>query len=277
MRNSKLKIFLRNKLAIVGAAGIFLILFTALAAPWLAPYDPLAQDPYQTLAAPMTKNFLGTDYHGRDVLSRVIHGAKISLLVSVTAIGLGLVVGTLFGVSAGYLGGLVESLIMRTVDILMCFPTLVLGVAVMTMLGSGVNKVIWCIAIVMAPRFARLAYGSTLSIKKKEYIEAAQAISAPLYRVIILHILPNIFGEILVVAVLWLGTAIQIEASLSFIGIGVPPPNPTWGNMIRAGMEYLPIASWISIFPGIAIFITIISFNMFGDGIRDIADPKLYR
>ena len=275
MQIQKLKIFLRNKLSLIGTVGILIILFMALTAPWIAPFDPVAQDSYNALKPPMEKHLLGTDYHGRDVLSRVIHGARISLLVSVTAISIGLIFGVVLGMMAGYLGGITETCIMRSVDIFMCFPTLILGVAVMTMLGSGVSKVIWCIAIVMIPRFARLAYGSTLSIKNKEYIEAAQAISAPTHRIFLLHILPNIFGEILVVAVLWLGTAIQIEASLSFIGIGVPPPTPTWGNMIRSGMEYLPIASWISIFPGIAILITILSFNMLGDGLRDIADPKL--
>ena len=276
MLPKRLAVFKRNKLAVVGTVGAIILLLTAVFGPLIVSNDPLEQDPYHTLESPRRGNLFGTDNHGRDILSRVIYGARVSLLVSITAIALGLAVGTTVGITAGYLGGVTEIVIMRTVDVMMCIPSLILGIAIMAILGSGLSKVIFCIAIVMAPRFARLAYGSTLGIKHKEYIESARSISAPRTRIFLFHILPNIFGEILVVAVLWMGTAIQIEASLSFIGVGIAPPIPTWGNMIRTGMDYLGGAPWISIFPGLAIFCTIFFFNMLGDGIRDIADPKLY-
>jgi peptide/nickel transport system permease protein len=254
-----------------------MILVLATLAPWIAPYDPLEQNLYHTLNPPSKQNLLGTDHQGRDILSRVLYGARISLLVSIASVLIGAFVGVFAGMFAAYSGGKIGSLIMRSVDIMMCFPTLVLGIAVMALLGSGLLKVVFCIAIVMSPRFTRIAYGSTLSVKNAEYIEAARSINVCQIRMFLLHILPNIFGEILVVGILWMGTAMQIEASLSFIGIGVPPPIPTWGNMIRTGMEFLPIASSISIAPGVAIFITILSLNILADGMRDISDPKLYK
>jgi peptide/nickel transport system permease protein len=266
-----------NPVGSIGLIGLAVITGLAVLAPLLPLADPLAHQPYDTLAAPSLAHWLGTDNQGRDVLSRVIFGARTSLAVAVASIGMALVVGTFFGVLAGYYRGLTEMVIMRVADSLMAFPALILGVAIMAILGSGMDKVILCMTVVMAPRFTRIAYGSTMAVRVKEYIEAAEAVSAPFRRILLVHIVPNIFSEILVVAILWIGTIIQIEASLSFIGIGVPPPTATWGNMIKAGLDYLPIAPWMALAPSAAIFFTIIFFNMIGDSIRDIVDPKHYR
>lgn len=264
----------RDKLGAFGLVGLTVIAAAAVLAPHLPIADPLAHNSFDTLAAPGDKFPLGSDNQGRDMLSRTLYGARVSLLIALSAIGSAMMLGTLLGVCAGYHRGWTETLIMRLCDSVMAFPALILGIAIMAILGSGVEKVILCLAIVMTPRFARIAYGATMAIRPKEFIEAANAVSAPFLRIMRFHILPNIFSEVLVVAILWIGTAMQIEASLSFIGIGVPPPNPTWGNMIKNGLDYLPIAPWIALVPSAAIFLTIICFNLIGDAIRDLVDPR---
>lgn len=264
----------RDKLGTFGLVGLTTIVGLAVLAPLLPIPDPLAHNPYDTLTEPGSMFSLGSDNQGRDVLARTLYGARISLLISLTAIGGAMIAGTLLGVLAGYYRGWTETLVMRLCDSVMAFPALILGIAIMAILGSGLEKVILCLGIVMTPRFARIAYGATMAIRPKEFIEAANAVSAPFPRILWFHILPNIFSEIVVVAILWIGTAMQIEASLSFIGIGVPPPNPTWGNMIKDGLDYLPIAPWMALVPSIAIFLTIIFFNLIGDSIRDLVDPR---
>lgn len=270
-----LRTFRRNKTAVVGAVVAVAVVLVALLAPVISPYDPLKQNVYYRLTPPEGAHLFGTDSYGRDVFSRVIYGARVSLLVGISSVLIGIVVGTILGMVAGFLGGRVEAVIMRTVDVLMCFPDLILGLMVMAVLGPGLFKLILTIGIVMTPRFARMAYGSTLTVKQKDYVEAARAVGTPMGRVLFTHVLPNIFGELLVMATLWTGAAIRIEANLSFIGLGVPPPTPTWGNMIRTGVDYLTNAPWLSVFPGLAILITILAFNMLGDGIRDVTDPRL--
>lgn len=266
-----------NGVAAFALAGLLILLLVAALAPILPIADPLDHDPYNTLARPSAEHMLGTDNQGRDLLARSIHGARVSLLVSIVSIGMAMVLGTIFGVLAGYWRGWTEIAIMRVADSLMAFPALILGIAIMAILGSGIDKVILSLVIVMTPRFTRIAYGATMTVRPREFIEAANAVSAPFHRIFRVHILPNIFSEVLVVGALWIGTAIQIEASLSFIGIGVPPPQPTWGNMIKDGLDYLPIAPWMALVPSAAIFLTIIFFNLVGDSIRDIIDPKHYR
>lgn len=267
--------FLRNKTAVIGSIIAFVMVLMAVSAPWISPYDPLKQDVYYRLTPPEKLHPLGTDLYGRDILSRILWGARVSLLVGTSSVLLGMSLGTIMGMVAAYKGGRVESLIMRGVDVMMSFPDEVLGIMVMVVLGSGLLKLIIAIAILMVPRFARLAHGPTLALKEKDYIDAARALGASDFRIVRRHILPNIFGEVLVMSTLWTATAIRLEANLSFLGLGVPPPTPTWGNMVRTGVEHLINAPWLSVFPGLAILVTVLAFNMMGDGLRDIADPKL--
>jgi peptide/nickel transport system permease protein len=191
------------------------------------------------------------------------------------SVALGLTVGTAMGLTAGYRGGLTGSLIMRGVDVLLAFPTLLTGIMVVAILGPGPDKLIITIGIVLVPRFARLAYGPTLAVKELDFVSAARVIGAGGFRIMTRHILPNIAGEILVAATLWLGTAVMIEASLSFLGLGISPPTPTLGNMIKSGIDRLTLAPWLSLFPGLTVLAVVLAFNMIGDALRDIADPKL--
>jgi peptide/nickel transport system permease protein len=274
-RSKLWRTFKNNKTAVVGAIMALIVLLTAIGAFVLAPYDPLEQDVFHRLTPPERSHLLGTDEYGRDVLSRVIWGTQISLTVGFFSVLLGMVLGTAMGVAAGYSGGLTDSIIMRIVDVLLSFPTLITGILIAAILGSGLVKLIITIGIVFAPRFARMAYGPTLAVKEMEYVSSAKVIGAGSLRIITRHILPNIFGEIMVAGTLWMGTAIMAEASLSFLGLGVSPPTPTWGNMIKSGIDVLSSAPWLSLFPGASILITVLAFNMIGDGLRDIADPKL--
>lgn len=267
--------FKRNKTALVGAVVAVIIIFIAIFAPWLAPHDPLEQDPFVRLTGTTEGHWLGTDDFGRDVFSRIIWGSRVSLVIGLVSVSLGLVVGTGFGMIAGFYRGKVETGIMRSVDVLMCFPDLILAIAVTAALGANLFNLILTIAIVMTPRFARLAHGQVLSITENEYVLSARAVGAKVPRIIVRHIFPNIFGDLLVAATLWVGVAIRLEANLAFIGLGVSPPTPTWGNMIREGIDVMINAPWISMYSGLSILITILAFNMLGDGLRDIADPRL--
>jgi peptide/nickel transport system permease protein len=267
--------FSRNKTALAGGVIALFIFLVAVLAPWISPHDPLEQDPFYRLAGRNEKHWLGTDDFGRDVFSRIIWGSRISLLIGSASVLLGMLLGTAMGMIAGFYGGKSESLIMRATDVMMCFPDLILAIAVTAALGATLMNLIITIGIVMVPRFARLAHGVILSLKESEYIAAARAVGARGPRLILRHIFPNIFGDLLVAGTLWVGEAIRLEANLAFIGLGVQPPTPTWGNMTREGIEVLINAPWISVYSGLSILITILSFNMLGDGIRDITDPKL--
>ena len=267
--------FSRNKTALAGGVIALCIISVAILAPWISPFDPLKQDPFYRLAGSSPKHWLGTDDFGRDVFSRIIWGSRVSLLIGTASVLMGMLLGTMMGMVAGYYGGKPESLIMRSVDVVMCFPDLILAIAVTAALGANLLNLVITIGIVMAPRFARLAHGIILSLKESEYVVAAKAVGAGTPRILVYHIFPNIFGDLLVASTLWVGEAIRLEANLAFIGLGVQPPTPTWGNMTREGVDVLINAPWISIFSGLSILITILSFNMLGDGIRDINDPKL--
>jgi len=266
---------IRNKTALVGGVIALCIVFVAISAPWISPLDPLEQDPYARLMGTTPKHWLGTDDFGRDVFSRIIWGSRISLLIGGASVLLGLLLGTSLGMIAGYYGRKAESLIMRAIDVMMCFPDLILAIAVTAALGSNLLNLIITIGIVMTPRFARLAHGIILSIRENEFVLASRAVGAGVPRILVQHIFPNILGELLVAGTLWVGEAIRLEANLAFIGLGVQPPTPTWGNMTREGVDVLINAPWLSIFAGSSILITILAFNMIGDGIRDITDPKL--
>jgi len=282
--------FVRNRTAVVGLGMAILILCTAILAddwflaaiqgrdaqPLLAPYDPTKQDTLNRLEVPSREHPMGLDNYGRDILSRIIYGARVSLLVGVLSVLLGGVVGTFLGIAAGYTGGKTENLIMRSVDVLMAFPSLIMGLMVLAVLGSGIAKMVVAIGIMLSPAFVRVAHSSTLGIKQNDYILAARGIGVGHLRSLRKHVLPNLLGEIIVLSSVWAASAIRIEASLSFIGLGVSPPTPAWGTMIRDGTQHLTNAPWISLFPGLAILLTVLAFNLLGDGLRDILDPKLY-
>ena len=267
--------FRRNRPALIGAVVTILIMLIAIFAPWIAPHDPLVQDPAIRLEGMTSDHMLGTDDFGRDVLSRIIHGSRVSLVIGLASVLLGMVAGTMLGMIAGYYRGKVETLIMRSVDVMMCFPDLILAIVITAVLGANLVNLVLTLGLVMMPRFARLAHGQLLSLTESEYVLAARSIGFHVPRILGRHIFPNIFGELFVAATLWVGVAIRLEANLAFVGLGISPPTPTWGNMIKEGVDVMINAPWISIYSGLAILITILAFNMLGDGLRDIADPKL--
>jgi peptide/nickel transport system permease protein len=264
----------KNKTTLIGIVLALFIFIVVLLAPWLAPFDPIQQDVSKGDLPPGPVHVLGTDAYGRDILSRIIFGTRISLSIALSAVGIGLTVGTLVGVIAGYKGGLVDAVTIRILDILMTFPTIILGLMVLAVLGSGMFNLAVAIAVAITPRFARIARGSAIALRERDYIQAARALGMSDLRIIFVHIIPNIANEILVVGTLWMATAILQEANLTFIGLGVKPPTPSWGGMIRDGVNQLLSQPWLSIAPGAAIFIVVLAFNMIGDGLRDVMDPK---
>ncbi len=263
-----------NKTTLVGIVLTLFILLVALLAPWLAPFDPIHQNISRGDLPPGPVHILGTDSYGRDVLSRILLGARVSLGIALSAVGLAITIGSLVGVIAGYKGGLVDAITIRVIDMLMTFPTIILGLMVLSVLGSGMFNLTLAISVAITPRFARVARGSAIAMRERDYIQAARALGMSDWRIIFVHVLPNITNEILVISTLWTGTAILQEAGLSFIGLGVKPPTPSWGGMIRDGVNQLLNQPWLSIAPGVAIFIVVLAFNMIGDGLRDVMDPK---
>ncbi len=264
----------QNKTTLVGLVLTTLILLVALFAPWLVPFDPIHQDLMQGDLPPGPVHVLGTDSYGRDVLSRIIMGGRVSLGIALSAVGIALVFGSTLGVVAGYKGGVIDAVTVRFTDLLMTFPTTILGLMVLAVLGSGMVNLSIAIAIAITPRFARIARGSAISLRERDFIQGARALGMSDMRIICKHVLPNISNEVLVVASLWTATAILQEANLSFIGLGVKPPTPSWGGMIRDGVNQLLSQPWLSIAPGVAIFAVVLAFNMIGDGLRDILDPR---
>ncbi len=267
--------FQRNKIAVVGAVLSLGVLVLAVFAPQIAPRDPLSQNLFYRLTAPERDFLFGTDFMGRDVFSRVIVGARMSLLVGLSAVAVGMTFGTMLGMLAAYVRGRVESLLMRVIDVWMSFPDEVLGILAAVMIGTGVGNLIAILGLLLVPRFSRLSYNYTTVMREGEFVSAARAIGVSGTRIVLRHIFPNIRGDVVTMGALWLGTAIRLEANLSFLGVGVPPPTPTWGNMIREGMARIVEAPWISLFPGVALVITVLAFNLLADGLRDISDPRL--
>jgi ABC-type dipeptide/oligopeptide/nickel transport system permease subunit len=267
----------RARLAPFGAAVLVLAVVVALGAPLLAPYDPLAQDLGNTLARPGQRHLLGTDNVGRDVLSRVIWGTRVSLLAGLASVAMAVVVGSLLGVLAGYCGGRVDGLVMRLMDAVLSFPPLVLALALGAVLGAGLTGVLIALGVVYTPTFARLMRGQVLTINTREYVDAARALGAPGWRVAWRHVLPNATTPIVVQASLSVAFAILAEASLSFLGLGIQPPQASWGSMINAGRGYLQQAPWIVFGPGSALFVTVVGLNFVGDAVRDALDPRLTR
>jgi peptide/nickel transport system permease protein len=267
--------FNRNKISWIGLVVLSLLVITALLSPVIAPYNPVEQHLVDQFKHPSSKYWLGTDEYGRDIFSRVVWGSRISLSVGTLSVLLGMVLGGALGIYAGYKGGFWDNIIMRIMDVFMSIPTLLMGLFVVAVLGPSLVNLIAAIALTVAPRFARIARGPTVSIKERDYIEAGRAMGFSDTRIMLIHILPNILGDIMVMGSLWVATAVRIEASLSFIGLGVPPPTPTWGGMVREGFEKILDSPWPSIFPGAFILITVFAFNLIGDGLRDVIDPKL--
>jgi peptide/nickel transport system permease protein len=272
-----IRTFVQNKAALAGLVISMVVVLTCAAAPFLPLPDPVDQSLSQRFKAPSATHPLGTDNFGRDVLSRVIWGGRVSMLVGVLSVLLAMTLGTVIGLVTGYKGGVIDNLTMRMVDVLMCFPTLILGILFMAALGSGITSLIIAIGIAIAPRFARLCRGAVLSVRQNDFVEAARSMGMSDMRIMFRHILPNVLGDVIVMGALWVGAIIITEASLSFIGLGVPPPTPSWGRMVREGLDFMGHAYWVSVYSGGAIFITVVGFNLFGDGLRDILDPKLRR
>lgn len=264
----------RNRLSWVGIGLLLVIVLAAVLAPWLAPHDPLQQNIAYRLEPPSAEFWLGTDSYGRDVLSRLIYGARVSLLVGFVAILIAMCIGSALGILAGYVGGLVDQLIMGLVDVLLSFPTLLLGLMVAAMLGASLENLIIAIAVTEIAPFIRLARAPTLALKEREFIEAGRALGFGHARLMGVHILPNLLSDILIMGSLWMATAIRTEASLSFIGLGVRPPTPTWGGMIREGFENILDAWWLAVFPSLAVLLTVLALNLLGDALRDATDPK---
>jgi peptide/nickel transport system permease protein len=269
------QVFNTNKTSWIGLALFLVVCLAAILAPVLATHDPLEQDILVRLEAPSMEHWMGTDNYGRDTYSRLLYGAQISLVIGLGAIAIALVIGSILGLIAGYYGGRTDILIMQTMDVMLAFPALILGLIVVAMLGASIANIIAAIALTAIPPFARIARAPTIAISAREFIEAGRALGYSDLRLMFGHILPNILPEILVMGSLWLATAIRVEASLAFIGLGVRPPTATWGGMIREGFEHILDSFWLALFPSIAILVVIFALNLLGDGLRDAIDPKM--
>ncbi len=266
----------KARFAMPALAIIVLLILAALLAPIISPFDPAKQNFSDALSGPSARHPFGADNLGRDVFTRVVYGARVSLQVGLIAVSIALIVGTTLGLIAGYNGGsFLDTLIMRCMDALLAFPTLVLALAITAALGPSLRNVMIAVGIVGIPSYARLVRGQVLSVAKREYIEAARVVGVPTPRIIWRHILPNVTAPLIVQASLGVAFAILSEASLSFLGLGVQPPTPSWGGMLSFGKDWLDRAAWMAIAPGSAIFITVLAFNFLGDGIRDALDPRL--
>ena len=258
-------------------AALFVVVFliaVALLAPWIAPYDPNDQDAVASLGAPNAAHWFGTDFFGRDVLSRVIWGARVSLFVGAVSTAISMLLGGSIGILSGYVGGRFDQAVMAVMDVLLSFPQLIMGLIIVALLGANLTDLILAIAITAVPPFARVARGPTLSLKERDFVEAGRALGFSPARIMLVHILPNVLDDLIVMGSLWLATAIRTEASLSFIGLGLPPPTATWGSIIREGFENLLDAPWLAVFPSLAVLVVMLALNMIGDGLRDATDPK---
>ena len=270
-----MKRILAYPIASIGALLCVVIVLGAALAPWIAPYDPTEQNIIERLSPPTPEFLFGADAYGRDVLSRILWGARISLVVAVSSIAAAILIGGAIGMVSGYVGGRTDLLVMQAMDVLLSFPSLILGLIVVALLGPDLVNLVFAIALTAVAPFARIARAPVLSLKERAYVEAGRALGFSHARLLFVHILPNILAEVLVMGSLWMATAVRTEASLSFIGLGVAPPTATWGGMMRDGFENILDAPWLSIFPGLAILMLVLGLNMVGDGLRDATDPKL--
>ncbi|RDU35242.1 ABC transporter permease [Neobacillus piezotolerans] len=270
------KKLIRNRLAAMGLTIIAVMVFVAIFAPLLAPYHPNKMDVANSLAVPGSKgHLLGTDNYGRDLLSRLIYGARISLIVGVSAVVFGAFFGTLLGLLSGYFGGRLDSIIMRTMDGLFAFPFILLAITLMTVLGQGLINVIIAIGIANVPGFGRIVRGQVLSVKEEEFIEVTRSLGATHSRILFQHVLPNCLAPLIVYGTMSVAGAIVSEAALSFLGLGVQPPTASWGSILKDGKDFLVLSPHMATFSGLAILLTVLGINLFGDGLRDALDPKM--
>lgn len=269
--------FIRRKpLGAFGATIVCLLILAAISAPLIATHDHLAQDVPNRLKEPGARFLFGTDNFGRDVFSRIVFGSRVSLYVGLLSVSIGTIIGVLLGVTSGYLGGKFDLLVQRVVDGLLGFPSLVLALLMVVVLKPSLEAVAIAIAIAFTPRMVRLSRASALSVKEEVYVLAGRAMGASTHRIVLMHVLPNSLAPVFVLATGYLGTAIVVEASLSFLGLGVPPPHPSWGGMLQFGARgYLEAAPWLTLFPGVALSLVVFSFAVFGDALRDVLDPRL--
>lgn len=280
MKNNELKSifwqrFKKNKLALAGGACVFLLFAIAVFAPFISPHDPVEINVENILEPPSVKHLFGTDELGRDVLSRIIWGARISLAVGFVAVGLSTIIGIILGAIAGFYGGWLENVIMRFIDTMLCIPKFFLILAVIAFIGPSIWNIMIVIGLTSWMGVARLVRAEFLSLKEREFVLAARSIGASDFRIIFRHILPNGLASVFVSVILGVAGAVLIESSLSFLGIGIQPPIPSWGNILTAGKDNIEIAWWLSVFPGLAILITVLSYNLLGEGVRDAIDPRL--
>jgi peptide/nickel transport system permease protein len=267
--------FFRSPGALVGAVVVAAVALLALTAPLVAPQDPLGQNLLAAARAPSAAHWFGTDRLGRDIFARIAFGARSSIAIGFVAVGLAISAGTAIGVIAGYLGGIVEAVLMGAMDLMLAFPSIILAIAITTILGPSITNVMLAVGIVYVPQYARLARSSVLAVKHTEYIDAARALGAYTTRIIVRHVLPNIAAPLLVQATLGIATAELEAAGLSYLGLGARPPAPEWGAMLNDARDYWLSAPWALIFPGIAITTLVLGFNLLGDGLRDALDPQL--
>jgi peptide/nickel transport system permease protein len=265
----------RNRMAMTGLGLVLGLFVVSIFAPWLAPYDPNHIDLKQVLMAPSQAHLLGTDTLGRDVFSRIIYGSRVSLKVGFVAVGLATLIGLLVGALAGYYGGWVDSALMRLVDLMLCFPAFFLILAVIAVLEPSIWNIMAVIGLTSWMGVARLVRAEFLSLREREFVTAARALGAGDVRLILRHMLPNALAPVMVSATLGVAGAILTESALSFLGLGVQPPTPSWGNILTAGKDNIEIAWWLSVFPGLAILVTVMSYNLLGEGIREAIDPRL--
>jgi peptide/nickel transport system permease protein len=266
---------LRHRAALVGLGMVLTVAFAAVVGPTIAPYDPADMGVGPSLAAPTLKHLMGTDTFGRDIFSRVLHGAQLSLMVGLVAVLIEASVGVFLGLVAGYYGGWIDGVLMRVIDVLLAFPGILLALAIVSVLGISLTNLMIAVGIGGIPSFARLIRGSTLTVKQNLYVTVARSIGAGDTAVIARHILPNVVSPIIVYATLRIAFAIIATSSLSFLGLGAKPPSPEWGVMLSDGREFLRVAPWVTTFPGLAIMISVMGINLLGDGLRDVLDPRL--
>jgi peptide/nickel transport system permease protein len=263
-----------NKMAFVGLVIVATVVVVAILAPVIVPHDPFERDMTNRIGPPTTENWFGTDSIGRDTLSRIMYGARISLLVGFISVGIATVIGVPLGLIAGYSGGRADSFIMRLMDTLITFPDIVLAIAILAILGPSILNAMIAIGIVYIPIFARTARAPTMGETNREYVEAARALGASVFRIVFRHVAPNILSIVIVRITVSFSYAILAEAALSFLGLSASPPTPTWGRMLNEGRGFMEIAPYVAIFPGLAIAITVLGFNLLGDGLRDLFDPR---